>query len=649
MAVSRHFRLEIFDVGPKNAIQSRMIFRAILISASLIFSSQIAYSADRCDSLFASENEFGVPKNIQSKFPKLAQSQPQAIQINHQTILVHNQQVAARLKQIQGTPNSSTLRPLIKLLDQNGAFHFPLTEDGFLPAANNGDHHGGYGSFVWLRDLARASSGVSALPKLLKKVGQPTSVAENSVTDLNSAMLRLFSEKDQIVRTLKNILNPEFQLDPHNGFRNVIFVRLGIEGRKKGKTPTKEQIEEESRWGHKQNDALALYGHSLLDSIARGEIKSSELSLETKAELVYLVSYFQRIRYATVEDVGAWEERMGVRTSSIGLVTSFLERFHNGWQKKVATSKAETAFFKDLRQNWDRGYIRTHLNEFIKNNASEFSTQQSDPWDVLFRSIEDLPLSIADSYGLLFKRLGVGTDANGNRQSSDLSEVAGSQNARGADAALLHMLLYPPQRLTVSDRLHIIEKLKSELMRPSGMARYKDDWFLYGGPSAVEFASRLPFNPDMIAVKDQNGYRPSALSDRDQVYTEFIKQKYDKDMSAIVEKSGPGLDAQWSFQDSMLTQIFVKLYLETGNKYYIDQAWFHLARALAAVTGAHQINIEGATVQDFRAPEAWIPVKLIDQGQEFTVYFASPNSPLNWTTAELVTALNQYVEVKLSK
>lgn len=626
-----------------------MAISAILVAVLLIFSSQVVYGIDRCDSLFASENELGVPKNIQSKFPKLAQSQPQTIKINHQSVLVHNQQIATHLKQIQGPPNSTTLRPLVKLLDQNGTFHFPLTEDGFLPAANNGDHHGGYGSFVWLRDLARASSGVSALPKLLNKVGQPTSAAEKSVTDLNSAMLRLFSEKDQIIRTLKNVLNPEFQLDPNNGFRNVIFVRLGIEGRKRGKTPSKEQIEEESRWGHKQNDALALYGHSLLDGIARGEIKSSELSLETKAEFVYLASYFQRIRYATVEDVGAWEERMGVRTSSIGLVTSFLERFHNGWQKKVATSKAEADFFKDLRQKWDRGHIRTHLNEFIGNNASEFSTQQNDPWNVLFRSIEDLPQSISDSYSLLFKRLGVGTDANGNRQSSDLIEVAGGLSPRGADAALLHLLLYPPQRLTVSDRLHIIEKIKSELMRPSGMARYKDDWFLYGGPSAVEFAARLPINPDMIAIKDQNGYRPSSRSDRDQVYAEFIKQKYDKDMAAIVEKSGPGLDAQWSFQDSMLTQIYVKLYLETGNKYHLDQAWFHLARALAAVTGTHQINIEGATVQEFRAPEAWIPVKLMDQGQEFTVYFASPNSPLNWTTAELVTALNQFVEAKLGR
>ncbi len=621
-----------------------MTYLSVFITILFTLSAQIAYSVDSCHSFFAEKNA-GVPNNVQIKFPKLAQSQPKTIQIGNQSILVHNQQIAEKLAVVKGTPTSSTLKPLVELLYQNETFHFPLTQDGFLPAANNGDHHGGYGSFVWLRDLARASSGVSALPQLLEKVGQPTTGARKSVGDLNSAMLRIFSEKNQVIRTLQNILNPELHLDSFNGFRNVIFVRLGLEGRKGGKTPNKEQIEEESRWGHKQNDALALYGHSLLDGIARGEIKLSQLTLDAKAELVYLVSYFQRIKYASMEDVGAWEERMGIRTSSIGLVTSFLERFHSGWQQKKSFSNDEAAFFKDLRQNWDRGFIRAHLNQFIKENANEFPTQQNNAWNILSQSIEELPKAISDSYSLLFQRLGIRTDTKGKRQYFDLTEVAGHENPRGADAALLHLLLYPPQFLTISDRLHIIEKLKSQLQRPSGMARYQNDWFLYGGPSAVEFAGRLPIDPDMIAVKDQNGFRPSTRADRDQVYADFMKQKYDKDMSAIIEKNGEGLDAQWSFQDSMLAQIYVKLYQETQNKMHLDQAWFHLARALAAVTGQHQINIEGATVEAFRAPEAWIPVKMIDQGKEFTVYFTSPNSPLNWTTAELVTALNKYIEV----
>lgn len=628
-----------------------MTYSTFLIAILFVLSSEIVYGIDKCHSLFATQNKNILPQDVQNQFPRLAKSQPIVVKLkNHQQpLLVHNQQIASMLKQIQSPSDSTALIPLIKLLSQNETFHFPLTEDGFLPAANNGDHHGGYGSFVWLRDLARASSGVSALPELLNMMGQPSPGAKKSVMDLNSAMLRIFSEKDQMIRTVQNILNPERVRDPNNGFRNVIFVRLGLEGRKKGKTPNKQQIEEESRWGHKQNDALALYGHALLDSIAKGEISGKELSADVKAELVYLVSYFQRIKYATMEDVGAWEERMGIRTSSIGLVTSFLERFNNGWNQKIGVLKSEQDFFKELRQNWDSGEIRAHLNNFIKQNSSDFSAQQNHAWEILSQSMSELPQSISQSYDLLFKRLGIRMDSNGKRQYSDLKEVEEYQNSRGADAALLHLLLYPPQHLTVSDRLHIIEKLKSELMRSSGMARYKNDWFLYGGPSAVEFAGRLPIDPDMIAVKDQNGYRPSTRSDRDQVYAEYYKQKYDKDMSAIIEKNGADLDAQWSFQDSMLTQIYVKLYRETNNKNHLDQAWFHLTRALAAITGHQQINIEGTAVQPFRAPEAWIPVKMIHQGQEFTAYFTSPNSPLNWTTAELVTALKQFVEVKMQK
>lgn len=343
-----------------------------------------------------------------------------------------------------------------------------------------------------------------------------------------------------------------------------------------------------------------------------------------------------------MDDVGAWEERMGVRTSSVGLVTSFLERFHSGWNFKSDRNQAEVLFFKDLRRQWDQGVVQKHLEQFLKLNSADFPGDNFKAWSILSQSISNLPSSISNAYTVLFKRLGISVLANGERLYTDLKESIGN-DPREADAAILHLLLYPPEMLSISDRLHIAEKLKSKLMRPSGFARYKNDWFLYGGPMAVEFANRLPIDPDMIAVKTETGYRKSELHDRDQIYHDYQNQKYEKNMFSIIEKNGSDLDAQWSFQDSMLAQIYIKIYKQTRKKEHRDQAWFHLARAISAITGENQINIEGASVKSFRAPEAWIPVRLIDEGKVFTVFFTSPNSPLNWTTAELVTALVDYI------
>lgn len=173
----------------------------------LVLTTQTVYGVDSCRALLSS-HEMDMPGVTQHKYPKLSNSQPTQIRINQQTLLVHNHKLAEILKTMTKAPDSAELKPLIQLLYQNETFHFPLTEDGFLPAANNGDHHGGYGSYVWLRDLARASSGVSAMPKLLKNINQPDSVVTQSMAHFNAAKLRIFSEREQIVRTLKNILNP---------------------------------------------------------------------------------------------------------------------------------------------------------------------------------------------------------------------------------------------------------------------------------------------------------------------------------------------------------------------------------------------------------------------------------------------------------
>jgi hypothetical protein len=582
---------------------------------------------------------------IKKDYPVLTQSQPVKVKMQKGHMYVHNTEILPFLTQGQ-LNQPAKIKELIQLLSKNGTFEFPITEGGFLPAANNGEHHGGYGSFTWLRDLARVNVGVSALPRLLKGASRENSTVAQNLKRMDKALLRLFSETEQMQRTIQNILDPNFHNDAHFGYRNVIFVRLGLGPREHGTRLTKSDIEKEASWGHKQNDALAMYAHAILDGIASGRISQQQMSLDAKAELIYLAAYFQRVKYFRMEDVGAWEERMGVRTSSVGLVTSFLERFNQNWRlENPDVSQHEASFFKHLRGDWNKGIYKKHLESFISQNSEVFKEPADGAWGILKNSIEELPQSIAMGYETLFKGLGIKRTTDGQTRYGKVNEVLEGNDKRGVDAALLHLLLYPLKELKLQDRLHVIHEIEKELLKESGINRYKEDWFLYGGPSAIESAGKLPLDPDMIAKFERGNFVSTNREDRDRIYAEYKRQSYSKYMKEIVRESGEGLEAQWSFQDAMMTQIYVRLYRETFDKKYLTQAKLHLARALAAVTGHNQINIEGASVVAFRVPEAWIPVKLIYQGKEVTAYFTSPNSPLNWSTAELVTALNDYVNV----
>jgi hypothetical protein len=625
-----------------------MTIKKYVIIVIFVLKLTTAHGVSDCRAIFDTSIN-NSHEEVTKKSPRLLDQNTTPVKImNHNIVNVHNSEIARELSLMTNRPDQKMLLNLVKMLQEHDTFDIPMTPEGYVPAANNGVHHGGYGSYVWLRDLARIFSGISAKMKLTKsnaKTKAKLAKAKSNLSQLAKALLKLFSEDLQIERTLKNIINPDLHNDPHNGFRNVIFVRLGLTPRTHGQQLTEHDVETESKWGHKQNDALALYGQTLLDGLARGEIKYEDMNIDMKAELIYLVSYFERIHFASMEDVGAWEEKMGVRTSSIGLVLSFLERFQDGWSGQPHISKNEKFFFAQLRKDWEQGIIQKHFESFLSNHSSEFSISTNAAWQILTQSLYKINDSLSEAYSVLYSRLGIKINNNGTHTYQGLVEVDGPNEKRGADAAILHILLYPPKRLTIEDRLHTLNELKLKLMRDSGFVRYNQDWFLYGGPSAIASAAQLPLNPDMIAVTDHGQYRSSSREDRDRIYEHYQIQKYNKDMSQVIDENGDGLEAQWTFQDSMLSQIFVQLFKETKESKYLDLAWLHLARALALITGEKQITVEGQSVEPFRVPEAWIPVRLIQNNTVHITFFASPNSPLNWATAEMLKALNSYYKV----
>lgn len=646
--------------------------KKVSILLIIILKISNGYTYDRCETIFDTPKKIksnsNTPSNKKSQTPKvLSQTvvEPIVVNIKGQSILFKNKILADQIAKLPKRPNTTNIIDLISLLDSHNALEVPLTESGFVPAASNGDHHGGYGSYIWYRDIARVLDGFLSYLKTFKLIKPEDHNLKSQVLKLSKAMLNLFSEDLQISRTLKNILDPEFHNDANNGFRNVIFVRLSLLPRIHSEDLNAEAIETESKWGHKQNDALALFAHALLDDLASGEIKFENLNLDMKAELIYLVSYFERIHFETMEDVGAWEEKMGVRTSSIGLVLSFIERFQKGWTvnqsiKNSDMNNPESIFFRKLRKDWDQGKIKDHLELFLRKHSNEFSPSIEEAWSILEQSLNRIPNAIDDAYSVLFNRLGISEkNKNDNNSSlkkltySDIAEVKNEHEYRGADAALLHLLLYPPQRFTLTDRLHIINQLKSQLMRPLGFARYNQDWFLYGPPTAIEFAGRLSestlgLNPDHIAVQDPDGrIRSSSRADRDRVFRNHKNDEYTKNMTDTINETGAGQEAQWSFQDSMLTQIYVDLYKETRKIEFLDTAWFHLARALGFISDENQITIEGTHIESFKEPEAWIPVRIIENGSPKIIYLSSPNSPLHWSTSELRIALNSYLEALL--
>jgi len=293
-----------------------------------------------------------------------------------------------------------------------------------------------------------------------------------------------------------------------------------------------------------------------------------------------LSTYFVKLQYAQMWDMGAWEEQLARRTHSIGLVTSFLEKL---------------------------------LRMYPSEPGMDY---------------EAIHEAISKAYELLNPRL------TGDRLVEADEGSYGSH--RFEDTAISHLLWWPLERIDTATHLKIIAKLNG-LKRESGYARYDDDWFLYGPAEVAKHVAKMGLLGLFTVQRDDE--RVIASADQiDRLVRLHAQHISDKDMREVTEIAGSHLEAQWTLPDSILSAYFSDLYIKDRKSEYLDKAKEHFIRALGLVTGASDMTSEGDVVKPYKLPEAYLPVPLMINGEVKTVYFTSPNSPLNWSTAEFTVA-----------
>lgn len=526
----------------------------------------------------------------------------------------HNPRVAETLK--TGV-NLKSIRELSRMLLQHGAFEIPV-QSGFVAAANNGDHGGNYGRYLWFRDLARTYQGLSAEARLLDWLRDSGAGAARARAEQTAqGMVALISDELLRERAFANISDPRLH-ERGTGYRDVIWIRRLLAPLLQKRKPTAEEREGEARWGHKQNDAIALLGHATLDAVENGDLKLEDWSKTALENFWLIAAYFVRTDYGSMPDVGAWEEGQQVRTSSVALVTSFLERLR-------ALLNSEAPMGRLL-------------------NEQEFAGWPTHERDLILTSVRgpEFEAAVGHAKDVLRERL----PEDGAR------EIHEEHHTRGADAALFHALMFPVRTWSLPARLNWLGQLKA-LERNSGHIRYKQDWFLYGPAVAAPFDAKLKL-AGSLALPSDDGWRPAGSSDLEQIAHEHRAHEMDKNMSSLLKLAGPDFEAQWTMQDSMLTQIYADLFRETGDPAHLAEAKRHFTRAAAWVTGFDQLTTEGEPATPFRFPEAYSPIRRLVGGgraeahgapSPLTEYLVSPNSPLNWSTAEFLVATRKLLAV----
>jgi hypothetical protein len=301
-----------------------------------------------------------------------------------------------------------------------------------------------------------------------------------------------------------------------------------------------------------------------------------------KNNLDLLAVYLAKLSYPQMWDMGAWEEQLAKRTSSISIVTIFEENFLHFWSPE---------------KNADHENIREKVN---------------------------------DAYSVLTPRL------TGNRV---VEADEGERNGpRFEDSAELHSLWWPLQRFSSDQYSHMIENLDRVLKRPSGYARYANDWFLNGPTEVAAHADKNGALGRMVLPDASGDYRIATPEDMQQLAEWHQQHMYDKDMGDILKKTGEGFEAQWAIPDAILTCYYADLYMQTYKPTDLAKAKEHYLRLIGFVTGETDTTAEGRLIGAFKAAEAYIPVQMKIDDQIKTVYYTSPNSPLNWGVGELIMA-----------
>jgi len=336
---------------------------------------------------------------------------------------------------------------------------------------------------VWMRDSLWVYLGLHSQP----------STQEQS-TKILLRMFDYLSSPQQIERMKRVIAQPSL-LQSKDGQMKAVHIRFDAN------SPDFEDVMINGKaqvWNHKQNDAVGLLLDLVLRAINTGEISTDQETDAHLSALVYLVEYFRKIKFYQMEDAGPWEELERVNSSSIGLVTSALER----------------------------------LNTMLKDPSSDFQTWAQALKGAaqrlgLSKTLEPQTLEalVHKGYERVFKQIRAGGE-------SPLYPV-GDPHFRKADAALLN-LIYPAKlkRLSFEDKKHIL-KLIEPLIGEMGIRRYIGDSYQSGN-----------FWMDSVSDKTGNSSSSESFAARGEKFIKgseaqwFFDSWYSKTAGQLYRESG---------------------------------------------------------------------------------------------------------------
>jgi hypothetical protein len=201
-----------------------------------------------------------------------------------------------------------TVREIRSELEPSLQIH--LTKEGFARAADrktDGKRDELHYDTVWIREAMWVSSISVSVPNGVRTPAAPPGGRDYYAA---SAQLRRFDEVIAHPRLAADMMRgPRIRFDIHpHGPDDV----LDADGR--------PQV-----WNHRQNDAHGLFLIALAEAVREGMVGPGDLGAGRWEVLLRFPAYFGRIRFASFEDAGAWEELERRNTSSIGLVTRAME------------------------------------------------------------------------------------------------------------------------------------------------------------------------------------------------------------------------------------------------------------------------------------------------------------------------------------
>jgi len=345
-------------------------------------------------------------------------------------------------------------------------------------------------------------------------------------------------------------------------------------------------------WNHKQNDAHGLFLIALAEAVREGIVVAGDLSEARRSVLLRFPAYFNRIRFESCEDAGAWEELERRNTSSIGLVTRAMEM----WQ---------TLLFAGGGGRIAEPFRHDFLGAL---DASGYS------WKSWWRE-EALGRLIRRGRRAVRRQIALG----GESPDYDPYNV----RFRRADAALLTLLVPSPLDGLRESELRQVLAVVETLQGPAGVLRYRNDSYQSGN-----YWIRPPAKKREVRPEDGTEGTSSEAA--------FLRRR---------EGLIPGTEAQWFF-DSLLVLARLQLATMSDDRGRSEQDRFlatvHLKRALGQLTGSFgslpPLAANGEVLEPLLPPESINTVVLGGRVH----WLPSPITPLNWARAALSMALRRY-------